>query len=919
MPPAAPYLALLDEPDPSLRTYALQALNNIVGELWAEIANNIAEIEELSEDASFEGRHLAALVASKVYYNLGDYDSSVRFALAAGELFDAGEDSEFAETIVSKCIEQYIAQSRAAYTDGLALDPRLEAVFRKMMAQCLELNLPTLAIGVALESYRMDSVEAVISQHPDQAQQLVAYACSCLLQVAYASLFRAVALRRLAEVLLALPSPDYFLVARLVVQLNDAALCGRVFESISDPAVACQVAFDLVQAGSQELLLKTIALLDKSIPLNAKLARILSGVPLCDYDITFLRNQNSTDVKVLNTTKASLDGKSLMFHNAILFMNAFLHAGTTDDSFLRNNLNWLGKSSNWSKFTATAALGVIHKGNLSQGRAILLPYLPEKAGLHYTQGGSLYALGLIFAGHGAEVVDYLKGHIVEKGASAGTEEVDAVLHGACLGAGVAAMGTADDALYEELKSVMYLDLAVSGEAAALGVGLVMLGLPRSDIGSEMVAYARETQHENIIRGAGLAMALMCFGRQEQAEESIEELLKAQNANLRYGGCFAVALAYCGTGDKAAIKKLLHVAVSDLSNDVRRAAVIGLGFVLIRDYKTVPAIVELLAELYNPHVRYGTAIALGVACAGKGNFSGALDLLEPLTKDPVDFVRQGALIATALVVIQLNEKLYPDLGAFKERLLSVVSSKGQEGLAKFGAALAMGIVDAGGRNVTVNLENAHTGTLNVKAVVGLALFLQSWYWFPMAHFLLLSFTPTTIVGVTEDLRMPKFTMACSGRKLSFAYPPKLEDVKEERVEKVERVILSTTGRRGRGRKEGEKEKDKGDKMDIDVDEKKQDKKKDEEGEKMKEEEEEAEEDEGFLVENLTRVLPAQLKHISFVEGRWVPAREFKNSGGVVVLKDTKPGEKTEYIRTVRQLSNTEAPVPEEFILAEDERD
>ena len=30
----------------------------------------------------------------------------------------------------------------------------------------------------------------------------------------------------------------------------------------------------------------------------------------------------------------------------------------------RNNLEWLGRATNWAKFTATASLGVIHKVGL---------------------------------------------------------------------------------------------------------------------------------------------------------------------------------------------------------------------------------------------------------------------------------------------------------------------------------------------------------------------------------------------------------------------------------------------------------------------------------------------------------------------------------------------------------------------------
>ncbi len=48
--------------------------------------------------------------------------------------------------------------------------------------------------------------------------------------------------------------------------------------------------------------------------------------------------------------------------------------------------------------------------------------------------------------------------------------------------------------------------------------------------------------------------------------------------------------------------------------------------------------QLLSESYNPHVRYGAAMALGIACAGTGN-KDALALIEPMKNDPVNYVRQ----------------------------------------------------------------------------------------------------------------------------------------------------------------------------------------------------------------------------------------------------------------------------------------
>lgn len=80
-------------------------------------------------------------------------------------------------------------------------------------------------------------------------------------------------------------------------------------------------------------------------------------------------------------------------------------------------------------------------------------------------------------------------------------------------------------------------------------------------------------------------------------------------------------------------------------------------------------VSLLAESYNPHVRYGAAMALGIACAGTG-LKEAITLLEPMTNDPVNFVRQGSLIASAMVLIQQTEAACPKVSCTAEsRLLA----------------------------------------------------------------------------------------------------------------------------------------------------------------------------------------------------------------------------------------------------------
>ena len=97
----------------------------------------------------------------------------------------------------------------------------------------------------------------------------------------------------------------------------------------------------------------------------------------------------------------------------------------------------------------------------------------------------------------------------------------------------------------------------------------------------MFQYAQETQHEKILRGLAVGIALVMYGRLEEADPLIESLCRDKDPILRWSGMYTVAMAYCGTGNNRAIRKLLHVAVSDVNDDVRRAAVTSLGFILFR--------------------------------------------------------------------------------------------------------------------------------------------------------------------------------------------------------------------------------------------------------------------------------------------------------------------------------------------------
>ena len=215
-----------------------------------------------------------------------------------------------------------------------------------------------------------------------------------------------------------------------------------------------------------------------------------SRIPRYLYQKKYIQKKSITH-PVVRLLQEVLEPRNSIYHTALTLQNAFMHSGTTSNLFLRDNLEWLGMASNWSKFSATAALGVIHKGDFEEGMTILGPYLPQTGDdspIQGTEGGALYALGLIHAGCGS-------------GRSVKNPEA-----------------------YDDLKQTLFTDSAVAGEVAGYAMGLILLGTADANIADEMLTYARETQHEKIIRGLAVGVGFIYYRRQEKADATIKLLL-----------------------------------------------------------------------------------------------------------------------------------------------------------------------------------------------------------------------------------------------------------------------------------------------------------------------------------------------------------------------------------------------------------
>lgn len=908
---------------------------------------------------------------------------SLIYALGAGDLFDVAQNTEYVSTIISKCIDQYIkernASLNAAAGDKKAMDPRLEGIVNRMFKRCFTDGHFRQAIGIAIETNRMDVFEKAIVES-DQPVQSLDYAYKIIMSLVENRHYRNELLSILVKLYTNLDVPDYVNICQCLIFLDDTQSVIKILDKLvrsedDGYLMAYQMGFDLYESATQHFINNVLNSIEATAPIPSllpslkkaekadkkeekktdeekvekmetddvaadakpqspapstsstapntkkmkdlspserlrqerlqKLVLILSGETTIGLELQFLIRNNHSDLLILKHTKDAV--RHSVSHTATVIANSIMHCGTTSDQFLRDNLDWLGRAVNWAKFTATASLGVIHKGHEKEALNLMQQYLPRDSGpgSGYTEGGGLYALGLIHANHGSAIIDYLLNQLKDA-------QNEATRHGGCLGLGLAAMGTVRQDIYEQLKFNLYQDDAVTGEAAGVAMGLVMLGSKQSQAIEDMVSYAQETQHEKILRGLSIGISLTMFGRLEEADTLIETLCRDKDALLRRSGMHTIAMAYCGTGNNKAIRKLLHVAVSDVNDDVRRAAVEAIGFILFRNPEQCPSVVSLLSESYNPNLRYGAAMALGICCAGTGNKE-ALALLEPMTNDPFNFVRQGALIASALILIQQTEAICPKVKEFRQMYAKVIADKHDDLMAKFGAIIAQGIIDAGGRNMTISLQS-RTGHTNVAAVVGMLVFSQFWYWYPLVHFISLALSPTCLIALNSELKMPVMEFKSAAKPSLYAYPPPLEEKKKEVGEKLAPAVLSITNKQAK-----KKEKEKEEKMEVEEETKdKDDKKKTTEPDEEKKKEPEP----AFeLLSNPARVIRPQLKVIQMPESSRYKSIKDLSIGGIVLMRDLNDKEPEKLVEPViaggpKVEEEKEADPPEPFEYIED---
>jgi 26S proteasome regulatory subunit N2 len=163
---ATSYLAMLQEEDVEIRSHVLDKINLLVDEYWAEISDYITNLENLFKNKEVpEKQELIALILSKIFYNLEDYDSAIDWALEAGSIFNILERSQYINTLLKKIIEKYISIRKNNFFEEvkLSIDERINKIVERIFSTCIENKEVNQAIGFSLECYDLERVILIIN------------------------------------------------------------------------------------------------------------------------------------------------------------------------------------------------------------------------------------------------------------------------------------------------------------------------------------------------------------------------------------------------------------------------------------------------------------------------------------------------------------------------------------------------------------------------------------------------------------------------------------------------------------------------------------------------------------------------------------------------------------------------------------
>ncbi|KAM0687015.1 hypothetical protein COBT_001753 [Conglomerata obtusa] len=433
-----------------------------------------------------------------------------------------------------------------------------------------------------------------------------------------------------------------------------------------------------------------------SIKKNIK--KLLSGELKRNLILKLTAKHNKTDFPFLQTMIKPLTRASSS-HTGIVFSNAIMNLGSSNDTFHRINVDLLNQTRHWNKFFGMSCLGMIHVGN-DNTLEILKNILPNEN--EVSEGGSLLSIGLMecFKKENEPTISSYLLNFIES-TDNNTIKSQTLLYGACLGLGLVHFGKYDKEIIDVLSKVLLTDNVLGAEASAYAIGMNMICTKFDEAFLQSLIDINEINIEVSSTFSGVNNVNDVTSVNDEGVNSTNNI-NTSNGNTSNGSTSNINHSNVNTNNintnsitsnnmydimndpiHETINDLLGLSEVSTHEKISRACGVSISLFLIQS-KKIGKIIKKLMRSSNEILRYSSSFCIGSSFVGTCDLK-AISLLLSQLNDVSEDVKRGCVISLGFVCCNKTETLFSVLEP-----LTVNHSAGVRGA----AALTLGFFLSG---------------------------------------------------------------------------------------------------------------------------------------------------------------------------------------------------------------------------------
>nr|UXY87417.1 26S proteasome regulatory subunit [Cryptomonas sp.] len=392
------------------------------------------------------------------------------------------------------------------------------------------------------------------------------------------------------------------------------------------------------------------------------------------------------------------------------------------------------KLNTWLKFLTGISLSLINRKNVKFYQ-VFLELIEKNWFSGYLRGGLLIGMGMNIREYNNFKELFLEKYFtaLKTGYYQEEDNFNMVKNGINLGLSIFNKMSSKDNSKENFFWTLVSDITVNsktGQSSALSLGLYFQDDKSKYILKNVLKLTKLVENEKIIKFLFVSLTIIYSKDKEIAGQLFDKFILSKNPLVRSGAVYIYTLAFYGSANHRIVKKILEIVSKDLDNVVKKACIIGLGFLFFSKFSLFKEIITQFVYHHNPFIRYGASIAIAIS-SFYNNSDKAHELLHVLSNDKIDFVRQGSLIALGLSIQEdQNMSRKKKLRVFFKKKLA---EENDCELTIFGTVIGYSLNEISIKKNS-KLRNQQQNKNKSSDIIKLFLFIQHWDWIPCLYFI-----------------------------------------------------------------------------------------------------------------------------------------------------------------------------------------